>query len=397
LKRRHIYRVGAAYVVVAWALVQTIDVLSQVFELPSWIARPTIVLLTVGFPVALVAAWMIESKPHERVASAIRSKNTAVDWMLFGAVAVLVALIGYQQLAPSSGVDAARSAASSPAGAISLAVLPFTNLSGDPEQQFFSDGITEEITSALARIPDLRVVARTSAYQFRDQNHDIQKIGQQLRATHFIEGSVRKADDRVRITAQLIKADDGTHVWAENYERELTNVFAIQEDIARAIATSLRMPLGIQQGENLVSSRAIDTESYQQFLRAKALVSLRGRGIPQAIEILEPLIARNPDYAPAWALLASAYGLTPNFHRGGPLAEMRRVVAETQPKAEEAAQRAIALNPGLAEGYLALSRVPAARGNFLMADELRRKALALDPNHPDALQAHSNGLRLRDA
>src|SRR5262249_48922446 len=136
-----------------------------------------------------------------------------------------------------TGVEASKTAASSPSSAIAIAVLPFVNLSGDAGQEFFSDGITEEITTALAKVPDLRVVARTSAYQFRAQNRDIQSIGQQLHATHFIEGSVRKAGDRVRVAVQLIKADDGTHVWAEDYDRQLTDIFAIQEDIARAIIT----------------------------------------------------------------------------------------------------------------------------------------------------------------
>src|SRR4029077_1085500 len=158
---------------------------------------------------------------------------------------------------------AARAAAASPIGVISLAVLPFVNLSSDKEQEFFSDGITEEITAALAKVPDLRVVARTSAFQFKAQNRDIQGIGQQLHATHLIEGSVRKAGTRVRITVQLIKADDGTHIWSEDYNRELTDIFAIQEDIARAITTSLRMPLGLKPGENLVNNRAIGSEDYQ--------------------------------------------------------------------------------------------------------------------------------------
>src|SRR5207302_3466335 len=135
--------------------------------------------------------------------------------------------------------------------------------------------MTEEITAALAKVPDLRVVARTSAFEFKGKNIEVDKIGQQLHATHLIEGSVRKAGNRVRITAQLIKADDGTHIWAENYDRDLTDIFAIQEDIARALAASLRMPLGLKPGENLVSNRGIDPESYQQYLRAKAL--FRGR------------------------------------------------------------------------------------------------------------------------
>src|SRR4029077_10431820 len=150
---------------------------------------------------------------------------------------------------------AARAAAASPIGVISLAVLPFVNLSSDKEQEFFSDGITEEITAALAKVPDLRVVARTSAFQFKAQNRDIQSIGRQLHASHFIEGSVRKVGNRVRITAQLIAADSGVHMWAENYDRELIDVFAIQEEIATAIAGALRVPLGLKQGERLVSNR----------------------------------------------------------------------------------------------------------------------------------------------
>jgi TolB-like protein/DNA-binding SARP family transcriptional activator len=334
------------------------------------------------------------------------ANRRSIAWVAGGlAGAAALAMLLFVAFAPSLGPEPtgqpATVVAATPTSAVALAVLPFANLSADAQQEFFSDGLTDEITSALARIPDLGVVARTSAYQFKGQNRDLRAVGQSLGATHLIEGSVRKAGDQVRITAQLIQADNGLHIWTATYDRNLTDIFAIQEEIARAIAASLRMPLGVGQDENLVSNRAIDPDSYQQYLRAKGLVSLRARGVPQAIEILEPLVARNPDYAPAWALLASAYGLTPNFARSRPLPEMRQVVADTQPKAEAAAQRAIALDPSLAEGHLALSRVYAARGNFLMADELRRKALALDPNHPDALQAHSNWLatagRLKEA
>src|SRR5262249_55236284 len=166
-------------------------------------------------------------------------------------------------------------------GPISLVVLPFANMSGDASQEFFSDGMTEEITSALAKIRDLRVVGRTSAFQFKGQNQDLRTIGQQLHATHLIEGSVRKAGDRVRISVQLIKADDGTHIWTEDYDRNLTDIFAIQEDIAQAIAASLRVSLGLSLGQNLVNNRKIDPETYyQQYLHANAL--LNGRGFEHA-------------------------------------------------------------------------------------------------------------------
>jgi TolB-like protein len=402
LKRRHIYRVGAAYVVVAWALAQGVDMLSQVFELPGWIARPAVILLAVGFPVALVTAWMIESKPHVAVATTVRSKPTIVDWTLCGALAAVLLFMGYQQLAPSlretqqAGVDATKEAAVSTATAVSLAVLPFANLSSDPEQEFFSDGITEEITSVLAKVPELRVVARTSAFQFKGENRDIQTIGQQLHATHLIEGSVRRAGERVRITAQLISAADGTHVWTESYDRQLTDIFAIQEDIALAIAGALRVPLGLRPGERLVSYRDIDPEAYQQYLRA---ISLRRSGqIAEAAALLEQVVMNEPGFAPAWAALAQAYAQTPLFGTAwvnGSLEELRELVNSSLPKAEAAARRAIELDPNVPGAYLALSTFGNRRETIIMREELLITALALDPQNPDAL--HARALQLAGA
>src|SRR5205085_1112431 len=159
-----------------------------------------------------------------------------------------------------AGVAVARSVAASLKGAISIAVLPFANMSGDVNQEFFSDGMTEEITSALAKVPDLRVVARTSAFQFKGEKQDARSVGHALNATHLIEGSVRKEGDRVRITAQLIEAGSGVHLWTESYDRRLSDIFAVQEDIARTIVGALMTPLGLAPGERLVSNRSIDPE-----------------------------------------------------------------------------------------------------------------------------------------
>jgi TolB-like protein len=378
LKRRHIYRVGAAYVVVAWALTQVVEILAQVFTLPLWMAQTAIVLLAVGFPVALISAWMIESKPHQAVAAAVRTKPSIIDGALCGALGLVILLIAYQQLAPSAppaqqaALTAAKSASPAPARAVSLAVLPFTNLSSDPEQEFFSDGMTEEITSALARVPDLRVVGRTSAFQFKGRNQDLRAIGQALSATHLIEGSVRKDGNEVRITAQLIRADDGTHLWTESYNRELTGVFAMQEEIATAIASALRVPLGLNTGQSLVANRTADTESYQDYLRAKALMRVRGPLEPggpltEAAKLLEQVVARDPNYAPAWGLLGQIYALAPNFTVGfvnGLADEFRRIAAETQ-KAEAAAQQAIRLDPGNVDGHTALAYARTWRGDFV--------------------------------
>jgi TolB-like protein len=392
LKRRHIYRVAATYAVVAWLLLQIVNNVVPIMQSPVWVGQFCLLLLALGFPVAIFFAWMRELPPSDAAAP---MRATFTDWALIGILAAVLAAVGYQQLAPSratvtaasSSVEPARDAAAKPAG-VFIAVLPFENLSGDAAQEFFSDGMTEEITGALAKVPDLKVVARTSAFQFRAQNRDIQSIGQQLHATHFIEGSVRKAGNRVRITAQLIKADDGTHIWAENYDRDLTDVFAVQEEIAQAIAGALRVPLGLKQGEALVPARTADVESYQQYLRARALVRARGKSILQAIGILEPLVARTPEFAPAWALIAHAYFLLPTYDpvvRTGTTDEVRHLIRSYFDKAEGAARRAIQLDSKNASGFGALAGVQMQTGKWAEAEELFRQALALDPLEPDTL------------
>lgn len=393
LKRRHIYRVAAAYAVVAWVLLQLFNNVAPILESPAWVARAVLLLLVMGFPVALLFAWMRELAPADGASA--RATTSKLDWALMGALIVVIALVSYEQLAPSpatrteqqAGVDAARVAAASPAGAISIAVLPFANVSADASQDFFSDGMTDEIAGALAKVPDLRVVARSSAFQFKGQNQEARAMGQALGATHLIEGSVRQLGNRVRITAQLIQAGNGLQIWSENYDRELTDVFAIQEDIARAITTSLRMPLGLKPGENLVNNRRIDPESYKQYLRARAFIqgrSLRS-SLADAATLLEQVVGGNPDYAPAWAQLALAYALTPGFSNssnGATADRLRRIVEASLPKAEQAARRAIALDANLAEAYLSLARVMQTRGKYLQAEEFYSKALALDPNNP---------------
>jgi TolB-like protein len=379
LKRRHIYRVGAAYVVAAWAVAQVIDLLSQVFTLPSWIAQPAIIAIAVGFPFALVIAWVVESKPQQVIASAVRSKPSTVDWMLFSAVAVLIALSGYRLIAPSSDTEPRQ------AGSISIAVLPFSNLSGDAQQEFFSDGMTEEITSVLAKIPDLLVVGRTSAFQFKGQNQDLRAIGQALSATHLLEGSVRKEGNRLRITAQLIQAANGVHVWTESYDRELTGVFAIQEDIAAAIAGALKMPLGLAPGQTLVSLRPKDEETYELFLRGRA--AYRARRVEEAVEFLEQAVARDPNFAPSWRYLSQARNLD-DLNRG-----RRGEEPKTYPEGGETlARRVIALAPGSPDGYAMLAFLAAREGKRLEAMDLQKQALARDPDDPEVLNSHANNL-----
>ena len=384
LKRRQMFRVAAAYAVVAWVLLQLINNLTPALRLPEWAATLVVVLLIVGFPVALLFNW-IQHLPSDGATQS--AKTGRRDWLLIGGLGLVILLIAYQQMAPSFRQPGAE------AGAISLVVLPFDNLSGDASQDFFSDGMTEELTSALARIPDLRVVARTSAQQFKSQNRNIQDLERLLNATHFIEGSVRKAGERVRITAQLIKADDGTHVWTETYDRQLTDIFAVQEEIGRSIAGALRMPLGLQPGQNLFPSRDIDSQSYEQYLAVKAARRSGGQNAASraaAAESLEQVVARHPRFAPGWAALALAYvrisiAASPN----ATVAEQRRLIEEWRPKAEAAARRAIELDPNLPDGYSQLGIITASKWDFAQADELFSRALALDPLHPDTMHFYA--------
>ena len=405
------FRVAAAYAVVAWLLLQIVNNVAPGLNLPSSAITLVIVLLAVGFPVALVFAWIHELWAPSLVdGTSAQAKITRLDFALVGGLALVLATFLYQQLATPSGTSATQQASLAPGASqaqgqttgISIAVLPFVNLSDDRAQEFFSDGITEEINGALAKVPNLQVVARTSAFQFKGQNQDVRAVGQALGASHVIEGSVRKAGDRLRISAQLVRADNGLQLWSEIYDRNFTDVFAIQEEIAQAIAGALRVPLGLAQGQRLVTDRTDDLESYQQYLRARALV--RARAIATAIDVLEPVVARDPEFAPAWALLAQAYRLSPTYSpitRTAPLQEARVAVQASLQKGEAAARRAIELDSGNAAGYSNLAVIQSASGKWATAEDLFRQALAFDPNETDALHDFSSVLvilgRLKEA
>ncbi len=214
-------------------------------------------------------------------------------------------------------------------------------------------------------------------------------IGQSLGASHLIEGSVRRAGDRVRITAQLVRADDGLHVWTDNYDRELKDIFATQEDIATSIARALSVPLGLKPGETLVSNRTDNLESYQQYLRGKAL--MRGLFFEEARKVLESAVSKDPNFAPPWAYLSVAYALLPTMSptaTKGSIEEARQLVQSEWPKAQRAAEEAIRLDPKLATGHMALAFTYIQRSNYVAADAVYQRALALDSDDPTVLHVY---------
>jgi TolB-like protein/cytochrome c-type biogenesis protein CcmH/NrfG len=386
------------YIALAYGIQHAVILTSESFEWPNIVARGTMLAFVLGLPLVIVFAWYHGEQTTKRIT---RGELSIISLLL-----VAIAILFYVFVRPSAEGEAtpaaadetsvaeARRASLSPATGVSLAVMPFSDLSADSNQGYFSDGMTEEITTALAKIPDLGVVARQSAFAFKGKDQDVRTVGKALNATHLIEGSVRKAGEQLRISVQLVRASDGRTIWANSYDRELKDVFAVQEDIARSIAASLNMQLGLAPGENLVSDRSIDSETYQQYLRARGLV--RARLADQAVTVLEEVVARDPNYAPAWALLPEAYLLGSAYDavslRRGSVEDQRRAVQATFGKIEQAARAAIRLDPRLPGGYMGLSLVEGYRRNLVMAESLARQALALDPNDPETLDGASQSL-----
>jgi TolB-like protein len=296
---------------------------------------------------------------------------------------VMVVLIGLVMLVVSAPWRDLRQHAP-----ISIAVLPLVNLSGSADQEYFSDGITEEITSALAKVPDLTVIGRTSAFQFKGQNKDLRAIGQALNVNYLIQGSLRRAGDRVRITAQLIRADSGVNLWSETYDRNVNDIIATQEDIARSIATSLRVPLGLTSGATLNPNRPRNEETYELYLRG--LAALRSRGDDFDPGVFENVVARDSNFAAGWRMLAEAKRIDSLFSRRfGDGSKRLRLLEE----AETAARKAIALDPNLAGGYSALGSILAQRGKWDEAMDLYSQGIARNPDDPELLNNYSQTLR----
>ncbi len=274
LRRRNVVRVAIAYAIVAWLIIEVSATTFPMLKLPEWGATLVTVLLMIGFPVALIFAWAFELTPEglkkekdvDRSESITHATGRKLDFAIIGVLAIAVAYFVLEKffwsddMAPASRVDA------------SIAVLPFVNMSGDPDQEYFSDGITEEIINTLVAIDELQVTGRTSSFTFKDRTEvDLKTIGQVLGVSTILEGSVRKAGNDVRITAQLITAVNGFHLWSETYDRELTDIFAIQEEIATAIGEALQVELGLKVAESLDRRRTDNVDAYQWYLRGEQL------------------------------------------------------------------------------------------------------------------------------
>lgn len=320
LKRRKVYRVAVAYIVVAWVLIQVATQVSPFFEIPSWTVRLVIVALALGFPLAAILAWAYDITP----AGIKRTEDVAI----------------------------VESAPGAPVPEKSVAVLPFENLSDDRENTFFADGVHDDILSSLARIADLKVISRTSVQQYRTGVRNLREIGQALGVAHILEGTVRRAGNRVRVNAQLVNARTDAHIWAESFDRELTDLFAIQSELAERIVRALRANLSPREMEGLQVPPTVDLGAHDLYVRARELFQWSGIGDPQengekALPLLEQALARDPRFALAHYLASRIHGEL--FWFGYDKSAERLV------KSKAAAETALRLRPEMGEGHLALA------------------------------------------
>src|SRR5438132_6669217 len=273
LKRRNVYKVAVAYAIVGWLLVQVATQVFPFLEIPNWVVRLVIALVVIGFPIALVIAWAFEAtpegiKPTEDVdlnAAARAPKKHAWIYVVVIGAAISIALffIGRYSAGPN------RSAMSAAPQGKSIAVLPFVNMSADRNDEYLSDGVSEELITALSKITGLQVKARTSSFAFKGKNEDIQKIGEQLHVSHLLEGSVAKAGNKLRITAQLIKISDGNHLWSDTYDREMQDIFAVRSEVAQQVAGILQIRLLGEDKQRMDQKPTENLEAYDLYRQGR--------------------------------------------------------------------------------------------------------------------------------
>jgi TolB-like protein/Tfp pilus assembly protein PilF len=383
LRRRRVIRALIGWGIFSFAVLQVVEPVLHAFHLPEWSLTAVVTVLGAGFPVTVVLAWVFDFTAQGITRTAAAGVEASPRSSLTGPrLAMLLLALGLLAAAP--GVvylfvwpGSARSAAPAPsdaqatAGPPSIAVLAFADLSPTKDQEYFSDGIAEEILNALARVKGLRVAGRTSSFHFKGRSEDLHAIGAALGVDNVLEGSVRKQGNKVRITAQLIKARDGFHLWSKTYDGDLTDVFELQERIARAITEELKVVLQGDPQARLVPVATRNPEAYALYLQATAIFNRRdGSRFADAIAQLEQALALDPAYARAHSRLAALHAITPSYSARNVGAEMAA--------AEKHARRAIELDPALAEPHAVLGLLLSQQRRWEEERVAFQRALALD-------------------
>ncbi len=391
LKRRNVFRVALLYVVASWIILQVADVGISLLGLPVNAGRLIFLLLAAGLPLVLVFSWVYEISPEglkkEKDIDRSLSVTDQTAKKLDAAVIVLL-VIGIGALALDRFVPEETNGSRDPDTVTSvvaarleksIAVLPFVNMSADQDNEYFSDGLSEELLNLLAKIPELQVAARTSALRFKNTSASIGEIAQQLNVAHVLEGSVRKSGNEIRITAQLIKASDGYHLWSHTWDRTLIDIFAIQDEIAAAVVAALRISL---LGE-MPKVRSTDPRAYELYLQSRRATNLHSKeGLEQSISLLTEALAIDPDYANGWTELSRAHtNMTGSAYV---------LPAEGYPHAEAAALRALAIDPENARAMSSLGWLAMYwEWDMPKAARLIREAKELEPGNATVLNAYA--------
>ena len=380
LRRRNVLRAGAFYIAAVWAFGQGLSQFSPAIGLPDWATRWFLVAAVIGFPFWLAFAWFFEFTPEgikrerdvEPSESITPHTGRKLDFAIIGVLAIAVVLLVTDRFVLHHGVNVE---ASNPVSAHSIAVLPFVNMSSDKEQEYFSDGISEELLNLLAKIPQLQVTARTSSFAFKGKETGIPEIARMLHVASVLEGSVRKAGNSVRITAQLIRAGTDTHLWSQTYDRKLDDIFSIQDEIAADVVKQLKVTLL----GTAPKARTTDPEAYALYLQAVQIGRQHTADAFKQSDILyRKALAIDPRYAPAWAELAENL-----YHEAD---QGLLSTKEGYAQAREAADTAIAIDPDYAPAHARLGRIALASNNDLAAAAQHlKRALTLDPADPVVL------------
>jgi serine/threonine-protein kinase len=413
LKRRNVYKVAVAYAVVGWLVMQIAATVVPALHLPDGITTAVVVLTLLGFPIALVIAWAFEMTPEGMKRTENVSPNEAIpQWSarkftaMIVSIALLAAALLVFQMLRSKAVSSAPSVAST-VSEKSIAVLPFLNESGDPGDEYFSDGLSEELIAALAQIDDLKVIGRSSSFRFKGKNEENRTIGEKLGVSTLLEGTVRKQADHVRIVAELINAADGRELWSRTFNRALKDIFAVQEEIAEAVAGSLELTLLGREDKSARNASTQSVEAHNAYLEGHFYFARRNlEDYRKAVGFFDEAIRLDPDYALAYAERSEAWTFI------GDLSNQKQREAWTTARSD--AEKAVAIGPRLSEAHAALgwvrffvewkfgeglaelrrakqlspgnptvndllARVLVYLGHFQEAEELARQAIELDP------------------
>ena len=380
LKRRNVYKVAVAYAVVGWLLVQVTTQVFPIFEIPNWASRLIVLAIIIGFPIALVIAWAFELTPEglkrtedvDLPAGRVSKKHAWIYIVVIGAAfSVGLLFIGRYTARNSS------SASSSELPAKSIAVLPFDNLSRDPENAYFAEGVQDEILSRLAKVADLKVISRTSTQRFKSAPANLPDIAKQLGVTNILEGSVQKSADQVRVSVQLINALTDAHLWAETYDRKLTDIFAVESEIAKTVAETLQAKLTGSEKSSIAKVPTANPETYELYLKGKFFLAKRsGADLRKAIEYFDQAIAKDPNYALAYVGLADSYMLLPTYGSVSP--------RDSLPPARVALKKALELDDSLAEAHASFGLLANLELDIQHAVEEVQRAIELKPNYATA-------------